>query len=90
LSQAPRDENRIPTLLVASSADGTTPVPVYADPVTHAICYEVSVAPFAAKSIAPRDGNRIPTALAVSSSDDITPVVVYGNSAANTIFFEVI
>lgn len=32
---APRDENNIPALLATSSADGQTPVLVYADPVTH-------------------------------------------------------
>jgi len=35
MANAPRDENRIPTLLAASSADGVTPVVVYADPITH-------------------------------------------------------
>ncbi len=35
MAQAPRDQNRIPTLLGTSNADGITPIPVYADPVTH-------------------------------------------------------
>lgn len=35
MSQAKRDENFVPTLLGVSSVDGTTPIPVYADPVTH-------------------------------------------------------
>lgn len=32
---ASRDQNRIPTLLGVSSGDGTTPVKIYADPITH-------------------------------------------------------
>lgn len=35
MAQAPRDENRIPVLLGVSNSDGTTPVPIYADPVTN-------------------------------------------------------
>ena len=32
---AQRDQNNIPTLLAVSSADGTTPLKVYADPDSH-------------------------------------------------------
>lgn len=35
MANASRDENFVPTLLAASSADGVTPVKVYADPTTH-------------------------------------------------------
>ena len=35
--QAPRDENRVPTLMGVSNGDGITPVVVYADPVTHRV-----------------------------------------------------
>lgn len=35
MAQAPRDENRVPALLATSSADGITPVAIYADPSTH-------------------------------------------------------
>lgn len=35
MAQAPRDENRVTALLATSSADGVTPVAVYADPTTH-------------------------------------------------------
>lgn len=35
MAQAVRDENRVPSLLGTSSADGTTPVTIYADPTTH-------------------------------------------------------
>ena len=35
MAEAARDQNRIPTLMAVSSVDGTTPVPLYADPTTH-------------------------------------------------------
>ena len=35
MADAKRDGNHIPTLLAVSSADGSTPVVLYADPVTH-------------------------------------------------------
>ena len=35
MANAARDENNIPTLIAVSSADGETPVRVYADPDTH-------------------------------------------------------
>lgn len=41
MAQAPRDENFVPTLLGVSNADGTTPVPIYADPVTHRLLVDL-------------------------------------------------
>jgi hypothetical protein len=41
MSNAPRDDNFVPTLLAASSADGTTPVPVYADPTSHRLLVDI-------------------------------------------------
>lgn len=35
MANAARDANSIPTLLGVSSSDGTTPIRVYVDPVTH-------------------------------------------------------
>lgn len=42
MSQAPRDQNSVPTLLGVSSADGITPLPVQVDPATGAILVDVS------------------------------------------------
>lgn len=41
MAQAPRDENRIPTLLGTSNADGVTPVVIWADPVTHRLLIDL-------------------------------------------------
>ena len=35
MANAPRDNNRVPTLIGVSSSDGTTPTTVYVDPTTH-------------------------------------------------------
>lgn len=42
MAEAPRDKNRIPTLLGTSSTDGVTPVTVYADPTTHRLKVDAS------------------------------------------------
>lgn len=39
--QAPRDENRIPTLLGVSNVDTSTPVTLFADPVTHRLLVDL-------------------------------------------------
>ncbi len=39
---ASRDENNVPALLAVSSADGKTPVRLYADPVTHRLLVQLA------------------------------------------------
>ena len=43
MADAPRDSNRVPALLATSSADGITPVPVYANPTTHKLEVDASL-----------------------------------------------
>jgi len=38
---APRDENHVPVIMGVSSADGTTPVPLYADPTSHRLLVDI-------------------------------------------------
>lgn len=42
MPNAERDENRVTTLIAVSSADGITPVKLYADPVTHRLLVDVT------------------------------------------------
>jgi hypothetical protein len=42
MANAPRDENHIPALLGVSSADGTTPTPIYANPTTHRLLIDAA------------------------------------------------
>lgn len=41
MADASRDSNFVPTLLAASSADGVTPVKVYANPTTHRLLVDL-------------------------------------------------
>lgn len=41
MAQASHDQNRVTTLLGVSNADGTTPVAIYADPVTHRLLVDL-------------------------------------------------
>ncbi len=42
MADASRDGNFVPTLLGASTVDGKTPVPVYADPTTHRLLVDAT------------------------------------------------
>jgi len=42
MENAERDQNRVTTLIAVSSADGITPVKLYADPVTHRLLVDVT------------------------------------------------
>lgn len=42
MNNAERDQNRVTTLIAVSSADGVTPVKLYADPVTHRLLVDVT------------------------------------------------
>lgn len=41
MSNAYRDENDVPTLIVCSNADGFTPVRLYGDPITHRLLVDI-------------------------------------------------
>lgn len=40
--EAKRDQNRVPTLLAVSNADGVTPITLYADPTTHRLLVDLA------------------------------------------------
>ena len=44
MADAKRDNNQVTTLLALSNVDGTTPVPLYADPTTHRLLVSSSAA----------------------------------------------
>lgn len=78
---ASRDQNNVPTLLGASSSDGTTPIAVLADPTTNRLkMNDASTGSDLGPANAPRDANFVPVLMGVSSADGITPVVVYANA----------
>jgi len=42
MANAKRDQNYVPTMIATSNADGTTPITLYADPVTHRLLVALS------------------------------------------------
>ncbi len=82
MANAVKDQNNVPVMIGISSADGTTILPVYADPTSHLV--QVSDAVTGSDLTgdnALRDENRITTMLAVSDVDGSTPVPIYVNSS---------
>ena len=43
MAQAERDQNRVPTLLAASTLDDTTPIKCWADPTTHRLLVDAEI-----------------------------------------------
>lgn len=88
MANASRDENSVPTLLGASSADGKTPVRVYADPTTHRLLVDATsgvVGPVSSTDGAIalwdgtsgqtiKDSNLIPGGTTTAPSTTATPV----------------
>lgn len=78
MSNAKRDENGVPVLLAGSNVDGTTIIPVSADPSSHRLkVSDGTTGSDHGPTNAPRDENGVPALMGVSSSDGITPVVAY-------------
>ena len=84
MTNASRDANGIPSLIVALNTDGKTVVKVAVNPTTHALCISdgTTGTDYGPKH-AIRDENNVPSAMGVSSADFEIPVVVYGNSNHN-------
>ena len=84
MSNAKIDENGVRTLLGALSTDGTTIVPVLANPGRHTLkINNATGGTDHGPKNAPRDQNNQPVLMAVSSVDGVTPVVVYADSSGN-------
>lgn len=80
MAQAPRDQNRVPTLLCGvSSADGTTLIPITIDSVTGEVLIQVensdAQGAVTNREIAYRDDNRVPVILGLSDDDGTTKVM---------------
>lgn len=89
MTQAGRDQNNEPTLILASGSDGVTPVQVQADPTTHGLVIDDdTTGSDHGRAIAVRDQNGVPVLMAVSSADGVTPVEVYGKAATNAIMID--
>jgi hypothetical protein len=78
--QAARDENRVPTLLAASTFDGVSPTKVYVNASSHRLkTANGTTGSDLGSGNASRDENRVPIAMAVSSADGVTPIPLYAD-----------
>jgi hypothetical protein len=94
MAQASRDSNNVPTLIAASSADGTTPIKVKANASNHGLeVDDDTTGTDHGVAAAVRDQNFVPVLLAVSSTtavvggisyiQNVTPVEVYADASGN-------
>jgi len=84
MTDARRDNNGVPTLLGTLNTDGSTPVPIAADPTNHSLSVDDGSTGSDNGGVnAPRDQNHVPALLAISSVDGVTPVVVYADEDGN-------
>lgn len=86
MAQAARDGNYVPTMMVASNADGVTPIRVKVNPSTHAIeNSDGTTGSDQGDRRAARDQNYVPVFMGVSSADGVTPIPIYGDPATGQI-----
>ncbi len=86
MADAKRDDNLVNTLIVASNADGSTPVNVKVNPTTHTLqTDDNTTGSDLTGDNAPRDSNVVHIVMGVSSVDGITPVPIYGDPATGKI-----
>lgn len=87
---ASRDENYVPTLLSASSEDGSTIVAVALNRArNNALSVENgTVGSNFGSSVAARDQNMIPVLMAVSDADGVTPIEIYADSATGALLIQ--
>ncbi len=84
MGKASRDNNFVTTLLGTLDSNGTTLIPVKANPSTHALLVDDNTSGSDNGPVnAPRDVNFVPALMAVSSLDGVTPVVVYADTDGN-------
>jgi len=81
MANASRDNNNIPVKLALLNTDGSTLVPVQANPSTHSLKYDDGVTGSDNGGHISRDENFVTTMCAVSSSDGTTLVPLYATSA---------
>ena len=82
MTEAKKDNNRVPTKIGVLNTDGVTVKKLQSDPTTHILdtATGVSGSDFGGDDAA-RDSNGEPVMLAVSNADGITPVPLYIDSS---------
>lgn len=81
---ASRDQNRVTSIQAKWNADGTTPIVILADPVTHAMMINLgTTGSDLGNHNAARDANFVTTMLGVSRTDGTTVVPLFCTSGGN-------
>lgn len=84
MANAGRDDNHVPTMIVALNTDGKTIVPLKADHTNHGLAVDDNTTGSDHGPVnALHDDNHVPTLMALSSAGDGTLVALYGTSAGN-------
>ena len=87
--EAPRDKNKVPTLLATSNADGTTVLPVEANPTNNSLKVDDDTTGSDLSDVPTRrDENKVPAFMAVSDVDGVTPVPVYIDSVTSGLLID--
>lgn len=82
MTDAKRDGNYVPTIIVPSDADGSTILNIKVDPGSHGIVMDDNTTGTDfPRATFKRDNNSVPVIGGVSSSDGKTPVAIYGKVA---------
>ena len=81
MTNAIRDDNRVPALIAASQTDGTTIVRVQVNPTNHGLMVDDNTTGADhGRTIAVRDQNRVAVLMATSSGDGTTSIEVYATA----------
>lgn len=90
MAEAKRDQNHVPTMLATSSTDGTTTLPIYANPANNnGLSVDSTTVPTdKSDGIGDRDQNHVVAFMAVSAVDGVTPVEVYANPVGNKLYIQ--
>jgi hypothetical protein len=90
MTNAPRDNNRVETLLGISNADGLTPTPVFTlNPSNHTVqISDGTTGSDLSGESKPRDDNGNTVVMGVSSSDGITPILIYVNPSTGELLID--
>lgn len=89
MTEAKRDANSVTTILATSNADGSTPVPVQANPTDHTLGVDDgTTGSDLSGDVASRDNNYIPVFMGVSSADGVTPCAVYADPATGKLLIK--
>lgn len=87
MTRAYRDDNQVTTMIALSSSDGSTVVPIQANPTNNALKVSNGTSGTDQGST-PKDANYIPVLFGVSSADGVTPVAVYADVSTGALLIK--